>query len=130
MVEMVLLDITQAFGSPIQLASSWRWNNTDCQQGNVVVAVNLSRQSLTGLIPLSFSNLRDLKNLNLSGNNLRDSIPKSLKTLLRLESLDLSYNNLSGEVSIFPPKLKLNITISLEDSRARRIWNRVQRNLI
>ncbi|MED6217349.1 hypothetical protein PIB30_016973 [Stylosanthes scabra] len=114
---MVLLDIAQAFQNPIQLASSWRWNNTNCQhwsfivcQQGKVVAVNLASQGLTGLIPSSFANLSDLKNLNLSGNNLRDSIPYSLTTLLRLESLDLSYNNLSGEVPIFPTRVKLNIT--------------------
>ncbi|KAL4372766.1 hypothetical protein HN51_006755 [Arachis hypogaea] len=115
---MVLLEIARAFGNPIQLASSWRRDNTDCQdwsfivcqQGNVVVAVNLSRQGLTGVIPPSFANLSDSKNLNLSGNNLRGSIPKSFTTLLLLEFLDLSYNNLSREVPIFPSKLKLNIT--------------------
>ncbi|MED6169419.1 hypothetical protein PIB30_021221 [Stylosanthes scabra] len=116
---MVLLDIAQAFGNPIQLASSWRWkNNTNCQdwsfivcQQGKVVSVNLARQGLTGLmIPPSFANLSDLNNLNLSGNNLRGSIPKSITTLLHLESLDLSYNNLSGEVPIFPARVKLNIT--------------------
>ncbi|MED6204588.1 hypothetical protein PIB30_010442 [Stylosanthes scabra] len=116
--QMILLDIAEAYGNPVQLTDSWKWDNPNCQNwssilcrldGKVVV-VDMARQGLTGTILPEFANLTDLKALNLSGNNLTGSIPASLVTLSQLETLDLSYNDLSGEVPIFPTRVKLNIT--------------------
>ncbi|MED6124838.1 hypothetical protein PIB30_062704 [Stylosanthes scabra] len=117
--QMILLDIAEAFGNPVQLTDSWKWDNPNCQnwsfilcrqQDGKVVVVNMARQGFTGTISPEFANLTDLKALNLSGNNLTGSIPASLVTLSQLETLDLSYNNLSGEVPMFPTRVKLNIT--------------------
>ncbi|MED6217351.1 hypothetical protein PIB30_016975 [Stylosanthes scabra] len=116
--QMVLLDIAEAYGNPVKLTHSWKWDNPNCQnwdfivcrgQDRKAVVVNLERQGLMGMITPEFANLTDLKALNLSGNNLTGSIPSSFVMLSQLESLDLSYNNLSGEIPEFPTRVKLNI---------------------
>ncbi|TKY59943.1 Receptor kinase TMK4 [Spatholobus suberectus] len=110
---MVLLQIAQAFGYPIRLASSWQgndpcngWSFVVCSAGKIIT-VNFAKQGLQGTISPAFANLTDLRNLYLSGNNLTGSIPESLTTLSQLQNLDVSDNNLSGEVPNFPPKVKL-----------------------
>ncbi|XP_038979124.1 MDIS1-interacting receptor like kinase 2-like [Phoenix dactylifera] len=58
--------------------------------------LDLSHNSLTGVIPQQFGKLVMLENLNLSRNQLSGSIPSSFEGMLSLSSLDLSYNDLVG----------------------------------
>ncbi|XP_014492369.1 receptor-like kinase TMK4 isoform X1 [Vigna radiata var. radiata] len=113
---MVLLQIAEAFGYPIQLANAWQgndpcngWNFIVCSTGKIVT-VNFAKQGFWGTISPAFSQLTDLCSLFLNGNNLIGSIPESLTSLPQLQTLDVSDNNLSGEIPKFPSKVKLVTT--------------------
>ncbi|KAG2409592.1 Receptor-like kinase [Vigna angularis] len=113
---MVLLQIAEAFGYPIQLANAWQgndpcngWNFVVCSTGKIVT-VNFAKQGFSGTISSAFSQLTDLRSLFLNGNNLTGSIPESLTSLPQLQTLDVSDNNLSGEIPKFPSKVKLMTT--------------------
>uniref|UniRef100_A0ACD5TBG2 Uncharacterized protein n=1 Tax=Avena sativa TaxID=4498 RepID=A0ACD5TBG2_AVESA len=68
--------------------------------GEIINMVNLdlSCNSLTGVIPAELSALVALKSLNLSWNNFNGKIPENVSALMQVESLDLSHNDLSGEI--------------------------------
>ncbi|XP_018828160.1 receptor-like protein EIX2 isoform X2 [Juglans regia] len=63
-----------------------------------LVALNLSRNNLSGLITPKIGLLRNLQSLDLSGNQLYGEIPMSISNLNFLSQLDLSANNLSGKI--------------------------------
>jgi len=58
----------------------------------------LGKNSLTGTIPDSFDEKRELEVLSLRANRLIGSIPKSLAKATALKKLDLSFNKFSGEI--------------------------------
>ncbi|KAL1556294.1 receptor-like protein EIX2 isoform X2 [Salvia divinorum] len=60
--------------------------------------IDFSSNRLTGNIPKSFSNMRDLNSLNLSRNSLSGCIIPDIGKLEMLDSLDLSLNQLSGKI--------------------------------
>lgn len=73
--------------------------------GNIPVSIGelrnlqslvITENGLTGEIPASIGNLASLKRLNLAGNLLTGYIPDNLKGLYNLLILDLSRNSLSG----------------------------------
>jgi Leucine-rich repeat (LRR) protein len=53
---------------------------------------------LSGPIPESFGELKNLKELNLSSNNLKGIIPSSIGNLSKLEALGLFENMLEGQI--------------------------------
>ncbi|KAI4387374.1 hypothetical protein MLD38_005212 [Melastoma candidum] len=59
--------------------------------------LNLSNNDLTGLIPQSLANLRNLEVFYLSQNRL-GKIPGTLKHMTSLAHFNVSYNNLSGTI--------------------------------
>ncbi|KAK2393800.1 receptor protein EIX2 [Trifolium repens] len=61
-------------------------------------ALNLSWNHLTGNIPNDIGLLKDLENLDLSHNNLSGPIPTSMASMTFLSYLNLSYNNFSGQI--------------------------------
>ncbi|KAM4099953.1 hypothetical protein ACB094_05G031600 [Castanea mollissima] len=65
---------------------------------DMVSALDLSFNKLTGEIPLTLGQLSSIHAMNLSYNQLTGPIPKSFSNLTQLESLDLSHNDLSGEI--------------------------------
>ncbi|XP_047968821.1 receptor kinase-like protein Xa21 isoform X2 [Salvia hispanica] len=65
-----------------------------------LVALDLSRNQLSGEIPNTISQLENLVRLSLSSNKLKGPIPESLTVLKDLQYLDLSHNNLSGLIPI------------------------------
>ncbi|XP_016700046.1 receptor-like protein 15 [Gossypium hirsutum] len=70
-------------------------------KGNILdllSAIDLSCNQLTGIILPGFGNLSEIRGLNLSHNNLTGPIPSTFSELKQIESLDLSYNNLSGRI--------------------------------
>ena len=58
----------------------------------------LGRNSLTGSIPESMGDKRELEVLSVRGNRLNESIPQTLSKATALKVLDLSFNKLSGEI--------------------------------
>jgi len=59
--------------------------------------LNLSHNSLTGPIPPTFSNLKEIESLDLSYNKLDGEIPPRLTELFSLEVFSVAHNNLSGK---------------------------------
>ncbi|AES64030.1 LRR receptor-like kinase family protein [Medicago truncatula] len=63
-------------------------------------ALNLSWNQLTGNIPSDIGLLKDLENLDFSHNNLSGPIPPTMASMTFLSHLNLSYNNLSGRIPL------------------------------
>nr|POE80210.1 lrr receptor-like serine/threonine-protein kinase gso1 [Quercus suber] len=63
---------------------------------NNLRAMNLSHNNLTGPIPTSISNLKQMESLDLSYNNLNGTIPPQLTEMTSLEVFSVAHNNLSG----------------------------------
>jgi hypothetical protein len=62
--------------------------------------LNLSRNYLSGAIPSNIGNLKDVESLDLSWNKLSGPIPPGISHLMFLSSLNLSNNILSGEIPL------------------------------
>jgi hypothetical protein len=60
----------------------------------------LQGNKLTGSIPLSFGNLRNLQVLNLGNNQLTGTLPSTMSNMKALRSLSLGGNRLTGDTRI------------------------------
>jgi hypothetical protein len=67
-------------------------------ENDLVIAINLSMNNLSGSIPNSINNLTALQHLNLGFNKLTGKIPSELTTIQSLETLQLFMNRLEGEI--------------------------------
>ncbi|KAL6563572.1 hypothetical protein OROGR_002531 [Orobanche gracilis] len=65
---------------------------------NTLRVLDLSSNSLTGNIPLTFQNLTRLTALSLQNNSLSGTIPDLSRT--RLKRLNLSYNDFNGTIAV------------------------------
>ncbi|XP_042942796.1 receptor-like protein EIX2 [Carya illinoinensis] len=63
-----------------------------------LIALNLSRNNLSGLITPKIGLLRNVESLDLSRNQFYGEIPMSISNLSFLNQLDLSANDLSGKI--------------------------------
>ncbi|KAL0801793.1 hypothetical protein Bca101_056969 [Brassica carinata] len=63
-------------------------------------ALNLSHNSLSGVIPRSFSGMKKVESLDLSFNSLQGQIPTQLTDLSSLAVFNVSFNNLSGVIPL------------------------------
>ncbi|CAN6232251.1 unnamed protein product [Urochloa humidicola] len=66
----------------------------------LMTAIDLSMNYLSGTIPPSLGLLRKLRSLNLSHNHLVGPIPENFIYLEDMESLDLSHNHLNGSIPV------------------------------
>ncbi|XP_059071885.1 putative leucine-rich repeat receptor-like serine/threonine-protein kinase At2g24130 [Cryptomeria japonica] len=64
----------------------------------MALAIDISGNKLTGVIPISLGDCTALEHLNLSHNTFEGPIPHSLSKLKNLQEMDLSFNNLSGQI--------------------------------
>jgi Leucine-rich repeat (LRR) protein len=69
-----------------------------CRFFYLMSGINLSRNMLSGEIPLEIGNLSHVKSLNLSHNSFTGRIPTTFANMSTIESLDLSFNHLSGPI--------------------------------
>ncbi|ERN09758.1 probable LRR receptor-like serine/threonine-protein kinase At3g47570 isoform X1 [Amborella trichopoda] len=65
---------------------------------NMVQAIDLSRNRISGRIPDTIGNCVGLQSLDLHGNSFEGPIPDSMTKLTGLTELDLSSNHLSGRI--------------------------------
>ncbi|WP_353571795.1 hypothetical protein [Candidatus Albibeggiatoa sp. nov. BB20] len=81
------------------------WSGIECENAKIT-SLNLSNNQLSGEIPASIGNLRDLKRLDLSDNQLSGQIPDSIVYVGDIvgyysenhTTIDLSSNQLSGQI--------------------------------
>ena len=64
----------------------------------MVKSIDLSKNSLSGKIPIEVTSLQGLQSLNLSYNLFTRSIPENIGSMGSLESIDFSLNQLSGQI--------------------------------
>ncbi|KAL4601390.1 hypothetical protein ACB092_11G269400 [Castanea dentata] len=73
--------------------------------------IDLSCNNLVGKIPLELGRMgSNIRALNLSHNNLSGPIPVTFLNLRQIESLDLSYNYLNGKI---PPQLTVMTSLAV-----------------
>nr|XP_010909316.2 receptor-like protein EIX2 [Elaeis guineensis] len=91
-----------------------------------VMSIDLSRNNLSGIIPIALVNLHGLCFLNLSNNHFTGKILKNIGALTQLESLDLSVNNLSGMIpSTISSMYYLNhLNLSNNNLSGRILWGK------
>ncbi|KAM0890699.1 hypothetical protein ACQ4PT_026867 [Festuca glaucescens] len=107
--QATLLVVKEEWGNPPQLAS-WDptahadhcsyWMGVVCEgagSGRVVTGISLASMEITGVVPASVCDLKNLTCLDLSDNNLTGRFPgAALYACSKLRFLDLSSNHLSG----------------------------------
>ena len=94
------------------------WHGVVANSSGQVIALELSKNALTGEIPSELESLSNLLGLKFHDNELTGQIPSELSNLRNLVELDLSHNELTGEI---PAELG-NLT-SLE--RLNLAWNKL-----
>ncbi|KAK2639621.1 hypothetical protein Ddye_027416 [Dipteronia dyeriana] len=65
---------------------------------NLMRSIDLSKNKLSGEIPIEVTNLEALRSLNLSHNSFIGKIPEKIGVMRSLESIDFSSNQLFGEI--------------------------------
>jgi hypothetical protein len=72
------------------------WEGVTCDNSNIIVALNIIDNGLTGYIPPEIELLKDLQAIVLSHNFMEGSLPLSLVKVSELVDLNLSHNSLVG----------------------------------
>ncbi|KAL7122003.1 hypothetical protein ACP275_01G018700 [Erythranthe tilingii] len=124
--QTILLSLKQHWGNPESLAkwnsnsnsSACDWPGIECVFGKKITDLHLSKKGISGTIPPSICDLKNLFSIELSDNKLSGQIPVCLFNSSNLKTLDLSSNALSGPIpgEFFRPKSSLE---SLQLSRNR-----------
>ncbi|XP_019093591.1 PREDICTED: probable LRR receptor-like serine/threonine-protein kinase At4g36180 [Camelina sativa] len=92
----------ESIPTKIEFATKHRYDTYMGQNLKYFSGLDLSKNELSGEIPVELGHLVQLHALNLSHNNLSGVIPESFSGLKNVESLDLSFNILQGRI---PPQL-------------------------
>ena len=92
-------DRTGWLGAP---GTECSWHGVGCNDaGTAVVAILLSDNNLTGVLPAQLGSLPSLERVELAANQLSGPVPQELATLRELRHLDLSANALTGPLPSF-----------------------------
>ncbi|PIN17357.1 Serine/threonine protein kinase [Handroanthus impetiginosus] len=79
-----------------------------------LMVMDLSRNSLNGIIPSQVGALSKLKILNLRANNLSGHIPLSLGNLTKLETVDMGFNHIFGSIPAEMGSLSNLVNLNLD----------------
>ncbi|KAL6540861.1 hypothetical protein OROMI_024744 [Orobanche minor] len=74
------------------------WSMITCNPDNLVTALGVPSQGLSGTLSWMIANLTNLKQVLLQNNNISGYIPKELGYLPNLQTLDISNNKFSGHI--------------------------------
>ncbi|OIT20904.1 mdis1-interacting receptor like kinase 1 [Nicotiana attenuata] len=103
--QSILLSLKQHWSDP-EIFQSWdlkyspcSWSGVSCMNGfGRVTQLILGGNNITGTIPSTICQLKNLTLIDLSNNNISGTIPASLKDCSKLQHLDLSNNYLRGQI--------------------------------
>ncbi|KAL7540341.1 hypothetical protein ACHAXR_011800, partial [Thalassiosira sp. AJA248-18] len=73
------------------------WHGIVCDLKNRTIAVNLSKNFITGKIPIEFAQLMELSTLDLSNNAMVGPVPAEALSLRNMFTIQLNNNKLTGE---------------------------------
>ncbi|XP_060208369.1 receptor-like protein kinase HSL1 isoform X1 [Lycium barbarum] len=74
------------------------WSGVTCIYGISIVKLDLEEKRITGTIPSTICQLKNLTVIDLSNNNISGAIPASLRDCSKLQHLDLSNNSSTGQI--------------------------------
>ncbi|GLJ39679.1 hypothetical protein SUGI_0811190 [Cryptomeria japonica] len=83
----------------------------------MVLAIDLSQNNFSGVIPSALASCKGLEYLHLSWNAFEGPIPASLADLQNLQYMDLSRNNLSGMIPVTFKKMKMLRHLNLSSNK-------------
>ncbi|XP_057844232.2 putative leucine-rich repeat receptor-like serine/threonine-protein kinase At2g24130 [Cryptomeria japonica] len=83
----------------------------------MVLAIDLSQNNFSGVIPSALATCKGLEYLNLSCNAFEGPIPASLADLQNLQYMDLSRNNLSGMIPVTFKKMRMLRHLNLSSNK-------------
>ncbi|MCF6236160.1 MAG: OmpA family protein [Gammaproteobacteria bacterium] len=83
---------------PRRMVSICNWRGVECNDDKSVIGLDLSHNTLKGIVPKEIGGLACLEQLNLSNNSITGTIPKEIGSLVNLEILDLSNNLIEGTI--------------------------------
>ncbi|PON98840.1 Serine/threonine protein kinase [Trema orientale] len=99
----VLLELSSSLSQYLVLSKNHLTGSIPVEVGKLVnlYYMDLSENKLSGEIPETLGGCTSLAYLNLEGNLLLGAIPQSLGNLRGIEQIDFSSNNLSGKIPTF-----------------------------
>ncbi|KAK6245097.1 hypothetical protein QUC31_011506 [Theobroma cacao] len=91
------------------------WDGVSCDAGGRVIALNLSNESISGVIDNSSSlfSLHNLQSLNLAYNSFNSTIPSTFDELANLSYLNLSNAGFKGQIPVAISRMTRLVTLDL-----------------
>ncbi|GAB2226709.1 hypothetical protein Droror1_Dr00022528 [Drosera rotundifolia] len=103
-----LIRFLEPFGYPLWFAQNWRGNDPcscrpgiTCSDGNITI-ISLHGKGLAGTISPIIASLTTGEVVNLSHNSIIGIIPKQLTLIPNLMKLDVSFSQLDGKIHFQP----------------------------
>eukprot|EP00884_Botryococcus_braunii_P023377 jgi/Botrbrau1/9723/Bobra.0388s0016.1 len=93
------------------------WPGVSCNDAGKIIALNLTRMNLTGLLPAQFGNLKSLQEVHLDENFFQGPLPSVWASLTELSSVTLSNNNINGTLPVEWGRLEKLQTLVLSKNK-------------
>ncbi|XP_011025621.1 PREDICTED: probable inactive receptor kinase At5g10020 [Populus euphratica] len=103
------------FSGPIPVQDSGAGELLVLPSYPLMESLDLSQNSLSGILPSGIGNFANLRSLNLSNNNLSGQLPIQLSKLTHLQYLDLSANRFQGKIPDKLPSSLIGLNMSNND---------------
>ncbi|KAL3584068.1 hypothetical protein D5086_015129 [Populus alba] len=103
------------FSGPIPVQDSGAGELLVLPSYPLMESLDLSQNSLSGILPSGIGNFANLRSLNLSNNNLSGLLPIQLSKLTHLQYLDLSINRFQGKIPDKLPSSLIGLNMSNND---------------